>query len=227
MARRVIGNLFLSAGAAILIVVVGLTGYNAYEEYAIRQAYANSYSSTTGTASPAGEPTTHATTTQPAAVTVTSTSTTTTTVTMAAPSGSPARWLVIPAIGVDTPVVEARLENGQWQVPKFIAGHLQGTAQPGAGHNVAMAGHIQSISSGNVFAELSQLVPGDAITVTTVDGQTLHYAVSAVEQVKNTDLSVVQPGDQETLTLITCSGTWDAAAHDYTERTVAIAYPTP
>ncbi len=138
------------------------------------------------------------------------------------PQTAPARWIRIPRIGVDSPVVEAKIENGEWQVPKFVAGHLESTADPGEAGNVALAGHIQSIASGNVFARIGELRAGDKIFI--YAGRTLFpYRVRANFVVKNDDLSVLQPTSSPTLTLITCTGTWNLSAMDYNERLIVVA----
>ena len=137
-------------------------------------------------------------------------------------SASPARRVIIPAIGVNSEVVESQVKNGEWLVPKFVVGHLQGTANPGQSGNAVFSGHIQSISSGNVFARLGDLENGDQIYLLTAEGQYL-YEVKRKIVVANTDLSVVQPTAEPRVTLITCTGTWDFRTQDYLQRLVVIA----
>lgn len=133
-----------------------------------------------------------------------------------------ARRIVIPAIAVDSEVVEAEIKNGEWQVPKFVVGHLQGTANPGDKGNAVFSGHLQSLSSGNVFARLGELSPGDQIYILSSENQYL-FEVRELKVVANTDLSVVQPTTDETVTLITCTGTWDFVRRDYRQRTIVVA----
>jgi LPXTG-site transpeptidase (sortase) family protein len=134
----------------------------------------------------------------------------------------PAERIVASSIHLDAKVAESPIVKNEWVVPKFAAGHLQGTAQPLEGGNVVLAGHIQSIASGNVFANIARLRPGNQISLYTKGG-TITYQVVKVDTVKNTDLTVVAPSPQERLTLITCTGTWLPLQHDYDERTVVIA----
>lgn len=134
----------------------------------------------------------------------------------------PALSLVAPSIHLDAKVVEAPIVNGEWVVPKFAAGHLQGTAQPLQGGNIVLAGHVQSISSGDVFANIAWLRRGSQIRLYTKAG-TVTYTVKTVEAVKNSDVAVIAPSPYEKLTLITCTGTWLPLQHDYNERTVVIA----
>ena len=147
---------------------------------------------------------------------------TATTASGATPRASPARRIIIPRIGVDSEVVESEVKNGEWTVPKFVVGHLQGTAQPNEAGNAVYSGHIQSISSGNVFARLGDLHNGDLLYLLTAEGQYL-YEVKRTITVANTDLSVVKPTVKPSVTLITCTGTWDFGTRDYLQRLVVIA----
>ena len=134
----------------------------------------------------------------------------------------PAERIVAKSIGLDSKVVESPIVNDQWVVPKFVAGHLAGTAQPLEGGNVVLSGHVESISSGNVFAHIGDLQPGDVVQLYT-RGQIITYTVDKVIVVRNNDLSVVQPTTQERLTLITCTGTWLPLQHDFDRRIVVVA----
>lgn len=134
----------------------------------------------------------------------------------------PAIRIQAPAIRLDAKVVESPIVDGQWQIPKFAAGHLQGTAQPLQGSNVVLAGHVESISSGNVFANIDHLRKGDIVRLYTKQA-VVTYKVDTIEVVANDDLKVVAPTSHEVLTLITCTGSWLPLQHDYSQRTVVIA----
>jgi len=140
----------------------------------------------------------------------------------AAPATFPAERIVASTIHLDAPVKEAPIVNGQWEIPKFAAGHLEGTAQPLQGNNVVLAGHVESISSGDVFANLEHLHRGDSIRLYT-KAAVITYTVESVKAVSNDDTEVLQPTSGEVLTLITCAGAWLPLQHDYTQRTVVIA----
>lgn len=129
------------------------------------------------------------------------------------------RRIVAPRIQLDSPVVVSKIENGEWQVPKFVAGHLEGTSSPGMGGNIVLSGHVQSISSGNVFARLDELKIGDVVTLRTSGGD-IAYAITGRNVVVNTDISVVQSSGREELTLITCIGTFNPLTRDYSHRLV-------
>mgnify|MGYP005840220107 CR=1 FL=1 len=146
-----------------------------------------------------------------------------------APTASPTRTpalppdrVVVPRIKLDSRVVESVVIDGEWTVPRFVAGHLQGTADPGEEGNVVLSGHIESISSGNVFANIGQIEVGDDIFVR--GGQTwLRYVVVETKTVANSDLSVIGPQGFPSLTLITCTGNWLPLARDYDQRLIVVA----
>jgi sortase A len=227
----------MAAGIVILVGTLGLYGYGQYEQWQISQE-AMKIVPIAPTAAPPPRPTA---TVMPPSLSPTAginigispsatapptetprpvASTPTPDPTPVGPA--PARRIVAPSIGLDTLVVEAPIVDGEWTVPKFVAGHLVGTAEPLQGGNVVLSGHVESISSGNVFANLEQMKPGDKIMVYTTD-RIVTYAVHKTLVVKNDDMSVVQPQGRETLTLITCSGNWLPLKNDYDQRFVVVA----
>jgi LPXTG-site transpeptidase (sortase) family protein len=141
----------------------------------------------------------------------------------APPTPTPApvviRRILSRAIGLDAEVVESKIENGEWEVPRFVAGHLQGTALPGSGGNVVLSGHVQSIRAGNVFANIDKLKIGDEVRLRTTAGEVV-YRVDGKNIVKNDDLSVVRSTTGEELTLITCTGSFNILTQDYSHRWV-------
>jgi sortase A len=145
-------------------------------------------------------------------------------------TGSPITWLAIPSIDLDSGVVPAPLvqHNGTmtWDVPKFVAGHAEGT--PGAGEqgNAIVIGHVTSVTLGNVFEHLDRVRVGDLVRVSR-DQQSFDYHVVEVGDVSRSDVSVLEPTSTPTLTLITCSGVWLPTIWDYTQRLVVRAELRP
>jgi sortase A len=78
------------------------------------------------------------------------------------------------------------------------AGHVPGTALPGEAGNAAFAAHRDTF-----FAPLRFVRKGDAVTVTTPEGQ-FHYVVSSTRVVDPDDVTVLDPTKDPTLTLVTC-----------------------
>ncbi len=136
----------------------------------------------------------------------------------------PPKRLMIPSIKLDTEVVDSHIVNGEWEVPSFVAGHLEGTARPGEKSNVVLVGHVQSRRDGNVFANLEKLQPGDE-TLLYTEAEEFRYIVRDSRLVLPTELTVVAPTTEERLTLITCGGTFNFLTREYSHRLVVVAIP--
>jgi sortase A len=119
--------------------------------------------------------------------------------------------IVIPAINVDAPVVQ----GDGWEELKMGAGQRPGTANPGERGNVVISGHNDVY--GEIFRYLKDLNIGDEVTL--YAGDTPHkYLVVAKLVVEPTEVSLLEPTPNATLTLITC--------HPYmidTQRLVIVA----
>jgi sortase A len=81
-------------------------------------------------------------------------------------------------------------------------GHLEHSALPGDAGNVVIAGHRDSF-----FWPLRNIERGDDIFLDTPTGR-YRYRVTSLRVVKSHDLSVLEPTDDATLTLITCYPFW-------------------
>jgi sortase A len=77
-------------------------------------------------------------------------------------------------------------------------GHIEDTAMPGAEGNAGIAGHRDGF-----FRGLKDIVPGDTIELTTLDGADL-YRVDRTWVVDPEDVSVLDPTPEPALTLVTC-----------------------
>ncbi len=140
------------------------------------------------------------------------------------PHAPPATRLVIPALGIDAPIVEVPITNKTWDVSQVVMeiAHLGGTANPGEEGNMMLAGHVTLLRGGyGPFKDLHKLEPGDSVIV--YAGETIYsYQVVEKKAVAPTDVSVAYPTPDPTLTLITCIN-WDAQARIYQERLVVVA----
>ena len=134
--------------------------------------------------------------------------------TITQPHQSTVSRLQIPRIDVDSKVIEVgwTLENeaAVWQVAKYAVGHHKGSANPGEGGNIVMAGHVGG--SAPVFQRLIEVVAGDQLMLTS-GGQHYLYLVRDVERVQEVGVSDEQrlanaaymdPTNEELVTLITC-----------------------
>jgi len=152
------------------------------------------------------------------------------------PTPAPPTHIVIPAIGVDAPVVLVSWHtvevNGQtqaaWEVPAmYAAGWHENSATLGVVGNTVLSGH--NTTNGEVFRDLYMLETGDTITIYSDD--TLYtYAVTEVlilpeagqpMEVRIENARYILPTDDERLTLVTC--------HPYSSlqyRLIVIAHPS-
>ena len=147
-----------------------------------------------------------------------------------APPGYAVR-LAIPAIKLDTPVrqggiVEDAEGNPVWQTVPFVAVHYgDRTALVGARGNAVIAGHVVTLNEGNVFRFLYQVDLDDQIQVWDERGHEHDFLVREVKLVPPSDVSVMDPTTEPTLTLITCGGEFDPVKREFSDRLVVVARP--
>jgi sortase A len=106
--------------------------------------------------------------------------------------------IAIPAIGVNMTMYEGirmpTLDRGP--------GHWPGTAMPGSGGNVVVGGHRTSKHA--VFRHVDDLVAGDEIIFTGLDGAQHIYVVSGIEIVDPSAVWIVEPTATPQATLFAC-----------------------
>ena len=109
-------------------------------------------------------------------------------------AGVPLAILRIPKIDLDVPVFigtdEITLNRGVGQIP--------GSAPPGQKGNIGIAGHRDGF-----FRNLKDLNRGDPIQLE-MPASTQTYIVDSILVTGPDDVSVLQPGDEQSLTLVTC-----------------------
>jgi LPXTG-site transpeptidase (sortase) family protein len=137
--------------------------------------------------------------------------------------------LVVENAGIDAQIEPLRVVDGVMQDPTgpWMVAWYENLASLGEVGNVVMAGHIDYWNVGPaVFYSIGQLAVGDEITVLAEDGQSFTYAVEWVQDFAADDVplaDVVGPTGTESLTLITCGGTFDYTTAHYLSRTVVRA----
>ncbi len=141
----------------------------------------------------------------------------------------PAR-LVIPKIQVDAPVVTLGVDGeGIMQSPAgpFEVGWYDFSGQPGMGSNAVFSGHVDYASVGPaVFWELRELTLGDVVEVSLADGTVYSYVVVSTAAYDAGDApitEIVGPTAKDTVTIITCTGTFNYDVHQYSHRLVVRA----
>jgi len=137
----------------------------------------------------------------------------------------------VPAIGLDAPLIGLDIaDDGAMEVPVDAddVGWFTGGGRPGGRGPTVIAAHVDSASGPAVFARLDELVVGDRVDVTTVDGDVVSYAVTEVVDVPKAEFPTTrvfgaQPTDQ--LRLITCGGVFDRGSGHYDQNRVVFAEP--
>jgi len=149
--------------------------------------------------------------------------------------GSPTH-IVIPAIAVDSPVVEVGLHTiysgdrlvSQWETADYAVGFNRTSALPGKRGNTVMSGHNNI--NGEVFRNLSNVHAGDTIRVF-VGRSEFRYVVTQKLLLRESGVSPQQqqlnalwiaPTADERLTLVSC---WPYSSS--TQRLIVIAVPKP
>jgi LPXTG-site transpeptidase (sortase) family protein len=138
-----------------------------------------------------------------------------------------------PAIGLEAPVIDLGIaDDGAMEVPVDAddVGWFTGGGKPGGRGPTVIAAHVDSASGPAVFARFDELVPGDLVDVTTVDGGVVGYVVTEVADVPKAEFPTArvfgaQPTDQ--LRLITCGGVFDRTSGHYDQNRVVFAEPRP
>jgi len=110
--------------------------------------------------------------------------------------GQPTR-LQIPAINVDAQIVP----GDTWDQLKKGVGQHVGTANPGERGNLVLSAHNDVF--GEIFRHLDQLKPGDEVIVYSGQ-QRYRYTISENRIVAPTQVDVMAPTNEPTLTLISC-----------------------
>ncbi len=118
-------------------------------------------------------------------------------ITAPTPSVQQAIRIQIPSLNVDAPVVQG---DGWEQLKKGVAQHI-GSADPGQNGNVVLSAHNDVY--GELFRFLDKLQPGDQVILYTQQRQ-YTYVVDRTVLVKPTQVEVMAPTVDSTVTLISC-----------------------
>ncbi len=154
------------------------------------------------------------------------------------PSSSPAlapgeaqqpQRLLIPKLAVDAVVEKVGIDTqgniGTPSDPNAVAWYRLGPL-PGDPGNAIIDGHLDWTSGPAVFSHLGHLQPKDQVTVVRRDGGRLNFVVTrrrvfGASQRPPADMWA--RGGPSRITLITCTGPWDAGRRQYQERLVVDA----
>jgi len=138
--------------------------------------------------------------------------------------------LRVPSIDLDAFIEPVGIDaQGDMAAPQDAQGvsWYEDGGIPGRPGNVVLAGHLDDEKGKpGVFARLTTLTKGDAVTVSTLAGNTYTYTVDkrATYSYDEAPLEdIFGEADVERLILITCSGEWDEQTKNYPDREVVYA----
>jgi sortase (surface protein transpeptidase) len=137
--------------------------------------------------------------------------------------------LEIPAIGVDSDLMDLGLQaDGTLEVPPggFPAGWYTGAPTPGELGPAIIAGHVDWAGQPGVFFDLRDVAPGAEIVISRQDGSTATFQVTHVEGFGKDEFptqAVYGDLDHAGLRLITCGGAFDRQARSYVDNLVIFA----
>jgi hypothetical protein len=148
------------------------------------------------------------------------------------PVGVPPLAMRIDKVGIDAQIEYLQIDQGVMQNPTgpWIVGWYEQTGGLGQFANLLFAGHVDYWNVGPaVFWDLKLLEPGDPIVVVGEDGLEFTYAVTWSQNYAVASLTaeaigdIVGPTKRESVTLITCGGTFDYSTGEYDNRFVVRA----
>jgi hypothetical protein len=138
--------------------------------------------------------------------------------------------LRIETIALDATIEQQQIENGVMQNPSgpFVVAWYKETGRLGElDNNVVLAGHLDYWDVGPaIFYDLWKLEDGNKIEVSGKNGAVYVFTVDWVKAYKLDELDstaiqeIIGPTPNESLTLITCGGTFDYDSGEYEERII-------
>jgi len=137
--------------------------------------------------------------------------------------------LSIPAIDLHTTLQLLGLNaSGELNPPTDTtqAGWYTGSSLPGQPGPTVLAGHVDTYKGPAVFYRLDDLGPGDTVSVTLSNGQSVEYVVTEVQLYPKDDFptsEVYGARPDPELRLITCGGSFDYEKRSYRDNVVVYA----
>jgi LPXTG-site transpeptidase (sortase) family protein len=251
--RFTLGNLFMLAGLYLLLYVGGVYAQIEYLRYAARgdtdieapqvvmRRSAPNPAATSATARPtiASLPPRERVVSAPASAITSGQIATEPPDPVRAVHVSKVERVVIPSVAIDSKVIEVgwvvEEHDGRqvavWEVAEYAVGQHRGSANPGEGENIVLAGHVGGY--GQVFRDLYYVRPGEEITLYS-EGQAYRYVISerllvdeenAPLEQRAANARLIGPTGEEMVTLVTC---WPPTGDDkFTRRVIVRAFPAP
>lgn len=115
------------------------------------------------------------------------------------------RTLIIKDLGIELPVIGAKLENGRWEATGDGVSYLVSSAVPGEVGNSILYGHNWP----NLLGKLPKAKPGQDIYVVFDDGTTKRFVIEYTSVVTPDQTHILGPSRDARLTIYTCTGFLD------------------
>ena len=145
------------------------------------------------------------------------------------PRSQPAR-ISIAKINLDVQInVVGRNVDGTMETPNvldYVVGWYKYSPTPGELGPSIIVGHVDSYKGISVFWRVRELVAGDVIAITRVDGTVAKFNVNSLQQFDQATFptqAVYGDTNYAALRLITCGGTFNRQTYHYTANTVVFA----
>jgi sortase A len=141
--------------------------------------------------------------------------------------GEIATRVVIPAIGLDTPIVLAPRQGDSWATDHLglIVGQLEGTAPPGSAGNIVLGGHYtlpETNGGPGPFYNLRHLGPGDKVLLYQGEEE-FEYVIDDFQTVDEKAIEITYSTGTPQLTLLTCTQ-WDRNQSRYVKRLIVTGH---
>jgi LPXTG-site transpeptidase (sortase) family protein len=138
--------------------------------------------------------------------------------------------LMVPKVKIDSPV-EVKGINGRGEMEdpsgKDAVAWYDFSEFPGFGGNAVFSAHVDWFTGElGPFGRLKELKDGDEIVLKLSNGSEMKYLVTATtlyESAKAPVAEIVAKTEKDSITFITCEGTFDRRAQDYSHRRIVRA----
>lgn len=109
--------------------------------------------------------------------------------------------IIIPGMGIDLQVKEAKIVKGYWEVFSDSAGFGEGSAYPDETGNTVIFAHARQ----GLFLPLREVKTGQEVIVLSKD-KWFNYRIADIREVFPSQTDSIEPTKDSVLTLYTCSG---------------------
>ncbi len=112
----------------------------------------------------------------------------------------------IPNVGIELPVIPAKLENGRWEATRYGVSYIITSAVPGQIGNSIFYGHNWA----SLLGPLVRVKKGERIVVRQSNGSEMVFIVEQTSVVTPDQTHVLTQSNDRRLTIYTCTGFLDS-----------------